>query len=84
MGPTHSLLIQKMDDAVVPESVKLKGDLRRGAKLLDKVDLVPLDYSFGIVRARETAVVPLQGVITKQARKEKANVVVVYAVRRPG
>lgn len=82
-GPCFSLF-WKMDDTKVPESVKLEGDLRREAKLLGKVGLVPIDYSFGIVTARETSAVPLKEVVTKQARKEKANVVVVYAVRRPG
>jgi hypothetical protein len=72
------------DAVVVPESIKLEEDLREEARLLGKVDLVPIDYSFGIVRAKESAVVSLQEVVTKRARKEKADVVVVYAVRQPG
>ena len=72
------------DEISLSESVKLQSDLRREAALLGKVPLIPLNYSFGIVTADPEQAVSLKRAVHTQARADKAQVVVLYAIRRPG
>lgn len=57
--------------------------LRANTKELYHVPLQPLDCSFGLVTSRGEAE-PLHDVIVKQCQSQKADVAILFAVRRPG
>lgn len=75
--------LRKPNDSLVP-SCGGPDDLRVNRPALYKVPVIPTSCSFGVVEEKPEATVPLQAMTKKERRLVRANVTVVFAVRRPG
>ena len=62
-------------------SLQVTAELRREEKALAKVPLHPYRYGFGIVTASSENTIPLQSVVKTTARRERSDVVVIFAIR---
>lgn len=67
----------------VSSDLYLSPVLQRETKPLYQASLQPLNCSFGMVTTKDEAQ-PLQQCVKQQAKRQKCNVVVMFAIRRPG
>jgi len=68
----------------VSSRLVLKEPLESNAKKILKIPLLGLNCSFGIVTEDVEGPLPLKTVAERQRRKQEANVIVMFAIRRPG
>lgn len=68
----------------VPHKLALKEPLEKNAEKLLKVPLLSLNCSFGMVTEDVEGLIPLKKVVARHRGKHKSNVVVMFAIRRPG
>lgn len=62
-------------------SLQVTEELRREEKSLAKVPLQPYRYGFGLVTTASESTIPLQTVVKMTAKNERADVVVLFAIR---
>ena len=67
----------------VPFDLFLKDPLKAQAENLGKNVLQPLNCSFGVVTTKEEPK-PLRDLVRRQARRQRSDIVVAFAIRRPG
>jgi hypothetical protein len=68
----------------IPDKVMLKEPLKKNVKKVGKVNLIPTRVGFGVVTKKDDESAPLSEVVRRERRKQKSDVTLVFAIRRPG
>ena len=81
--PTEEFSVSGRSTGVkVPQSMLMSETLRKNAKGLRGIPLIPLNCTFGVVKEKDP--VPFKIAVRSEAKIKRTDVSVVFVVRRPG